>query len=193
MLGCVYTICSYGQISISCTISSWSLWPPSHIYSYTLSVQISCIYWLCDWWFRLDHHITYIRCFIMSYLFLLWNDWFLLYCFVLLSGEIQFLSWGFVFLTKSMFSCVSCHLLVTENVHRVAFFHFFLFIVVLKSSCSVMFLVAEISLPPHFRMQSSICCIDAITLSSIMASTFSSFLDAYNISTSFLVCVIHGQ
>ena len=48
MLVCAYTICSNGQISISCTISSESLCSPSHAYSHTLSVLICCIL-LCDW------------------------------------------------------------------------------------------------------------------------------------------------
>ena len=77
MKGCTYTICSYGQISISCTVPSWSLCPPSRVYSYTFYVLICNIRWLCDWWFCLYHHIAYICCFVGSYLFLFWCDWFL--------------------------------------------------------------------------------------------------------------------
>ena len=90
MLGCAYTICSYGQISISCSIPGGPPWPPSRVSSYTLSVLICCIRLLCDWWFRLYHHITYICCFVASYLFLLWYDWFLWCYFCLLSEEIPF-------------------------------------------------------------------------------------------------------
>ena len=50
---------------------------------------ICCIRLLWDWSFRLYYHITYICCFVVSYLFLLWYGWFLWCCFVLLLGEIQ--------------------------------------------------------------------------------------------------------
>ena len=43
-------------------------------------------------WFRPYHHITYICCFVASFLFLLWYDWFFWSCFVLLFRKIQFLS-----------------------------------------------------------------------------------------------------
>ena len=77
MLGCTNTICLYGPIEISCTIPSGSLCPPSCVQSYTLCVLICCICLLCDWWFCLCHHITYIFFFVASYLFLFWYDWFL--------------------------------------------------------------------------------------------------------------------
>ena len=68
---------------------------------------------LCDWSFRLYYHITYFCCFVASYLFLLWYDWFLWCCFfLLLLGEIQFLSKGFPFLAMSMFFRMICRLLV---------------------------------------------------------------------------------
>ena len=73
-------------MSISCTISSGSFYPPSHLYSFALSVLI------CDWWFHLYHHISYVCCFVASYLFLFWFDWLLQHYFMLLSREIQFLS-----------------------------------------------------------------------------------------------------
>ena len=80
MPDCAYTIGSYGQILISCTIPSGSLCQTSRIQSYTLSVLICCVHLLCDWSFRLYHHITYICCFVASYLFLLWSDWFYWNC-----------------------------------------------------------------------------------------------------------------
>ena len=67
---------------------------------------------ITDWGFRLYHHITYICNFVVSYLFLLWYDWFLLHCFALQAEEIQFLSQGFSFLDTFMFSYVRCCLLV---------------------------------------------------------------------------------
>ena len=58
ILGCVYTICSYGQISFSCRIPSGLPCLPSRVQSYSLSVLICCIRLLCDWLFCL-YHITY--------------------------------------------------------------------------------------------------------------------------------------
>ena len=49
--GCAYTICLYGQISISCTIPSGSPCPPSFVNSYNLFVLICWIRFLCDWSF----------------------------------------------------------------------------------------------------------------------------------------------
>ena len=92
ILGCAYTICSYEQISFSYPIPSGSPCPPSRVNSYTLSGLICCIRLLCDWSFRLYYHITHIYYFLASSLFLHWYDWFLWRCFVLLFGEIQFIS-----------------------------------------------------------------------------------------------------
>ena len=60
--------------------------------SLILSLLICCIRLLCDWWFRLYHHITYICYFVASYLFSIWYDYSLWRCFVLLLEEILFLS-----------------------------------------------------------------------------------------------------
>ena len=73
ILDCAYTICSYDQISISCTILSGLPYPPSCVYSYILSVLVCCIRLWCDWSFRPYHQITNICCFVASYLFLLCN------------------------------------------------------------------------------------------------------------------------
>ena len=43
ILSFAYTICSYGQTSISCTIPCGSPCPPSRVSSYTLSVLFCCI------------------------------------------------------------------------------------------------------------------------------------------------------
>ena len=102
VLGCAYTICSYDLIQISCTFLNGSPCPPSHVKCFTPSVLICCIR-LCDWSFRLCHHIAYICYFVESYLFSLWYDWFLWLCFVLLLGEILFLSKNFLFLARSRF------------------------------------------------------------------------------------------
>ena len=106
ILGCAYTICLFGQISLSCTIPSGSSSRPIRIWSYTLSVLIYYIYLLYDWSFCLSYHIIYIYCFVATYLFLLWYDWFLKDCFALLWGYIQlflkfpFLSHVYVFLCE---------------------------------------------------------------------------------------------
>ena len=103
MLGFAYTICSYGQIWISCTSPSGSPCPTSRIESYTHSVIICCICLLCDWWFHLCHCIDYICYFVASYLFSLWYGWFLWRCFVLLLRVILFLSECFLFFTYRIF------------------------------------------------------------------------------------------
>ena len=87
-----WVICSHDQTSILCTVSRGSPFPPSRIYSFTYSVLVCCICLICDWWCRLHLHITYICCFVASFLFLLWYDWSLWHCFMLLFEEIQFLS-----------------------------------------------------------------------------------------------------
>ena len=58
----------------------------------SLSVLICCIRLWCDWSFRLSQCITYICCFVTSYIFLLWYGWSIWYCFELLLEVIQFLS-----------------------------------------------------------------------------------------------------
>ena len=61
ILGCAYTIFSCGQTSISCTIPSLAKFLYSVVPSfYTLTELICCVSLLCDWSFRLYHHITYI-------------------------------------------------------------------------------------------------------------------------------------
>ena len=84
VLGCARTICSYGQISISCTFHSGSPCRPSRVLPNTPSVLICCIRFLCDWSFRFCHRIAYIYCFVASYLFSLSSDWSLCLCPVVL-------------------------------------------------------------------------------------------------------------
>ena len=86
--------------------------PPSRVYSYTPSTLIFCIRLLCDWLFRLCHQIAYICYFVESYLSSLWYDWFLWRCFVLLIGEILFLSESFLFLARFRFRRVRYLLVV---------------------------------------------------------------------------------
>ena len=92
VVGCSYTICLYDRIEISCTFPSGSLCRPRRVSPYTPSVLICCIRLLCDWSFRFCHRIAYIYCFLASYLFSFWYDWFLWRCPMLLLGGILFLS-----------------------------------------------------------------------------------------------------
>ena len=73
ILGCAYTICSYSQILISCTIPSESPFPTSRVLSYTLSVLV----WLHSLNMSLivsslSPHNLHLLFFFASYLFLLW-------------------------------------------------------------------------------------------------------------------------
>ena len=81
--GCTYTICSYGQISQSCTITSGSLSPPIRVRFYTLLAEICCIRFLCDWSFCLYHHIIFTCYFDASCLYLFQCNLYLR-CYILL-------------------------------------------------------------------------------------------------------------
>ena len=70
ILDCAYTICSYGQISISCTIPSGSPSPPGRVSSCSFLLAY-CIHQVDDCSFHLYHLITYI-CNFLSRQFLLW-------------------------------------------------------------------------------------------------------------------------
>ena len=91
IMGWTYTIRSMFQISISRTILCESPYPPIRVKFYIISVLICCTRLLCDWSFRLYHHITYICCFVTSYPFFLWYSWSLWRSFELLWEIIQFI------------------------------------------------------------------------------------------------------
>ena len=75
---------------------------------------------------------------------------------------------------KCPYSCLSSH------------FCFLIIFVLLILVLSVLFMVAMISLPPRFFMQSSSRCIDASTILWMLASHLPhSFLDTYSLSTSY--------
>ena len=105
ILGCAYTIGSYGQISVSCTISSGSPFSPSRVQFYTLFMQICCSHLLCDWSFCLYGHITYIYCFVV-------NSCFDIVLMALLKRFCFSLKVSF-FLSTSTFFRVRYHLFVT--------------------------------------------------------------------------------
>ena len=78
ILVCADTICRHGQILVSCTIPTWSLFPPNHVYSNILFVPVCRIRLLCDSLSHFCHHITY-TCYSSVYdQFLLWHNHFVL-------------------------------------------------------------------------------------------------------------------
>ena len=73
IVDCAYTICSHGQTLISCTIPNGSPCPPSGASSCIFSLMVCCICLLCNWSFRLYHHITTPPdCYILSIIALIW-------------------------------------------------------------------------------------------------------------------------
>ena len=172
MLGCAYTICSYGQISISCTSSSRLPCPPSHVLSYTPPVVICCIRLLWDWSFHIYHHINYVRNFVASSLFsLIWLLLLALFCAAIWRDSVFLLK--FLFLNQ-VFSC----LLLISRLKRpwiclFVFFSYFSFLVILilwVIVLSVSFLRAVISPTSFFSIVSLSPSIDASTLSSMLTS-----------------------
>ena len=74
---CIYHLLVWSNLNFL-HISQWIILPTqSCLALYSLCELICCIRLLCDWSFRLCHHIVYIYCFVASYLFTLWYDWFL--------------------------------------------------------------------------------------------------------------------
>ena len=70
MLGCAYTICSYGQMSISCTIPSGSL-ICLLLYSFCANLLHSLIMWLIVSSLS-PHNLHMLFCCILSILVLVW-------------------------------------------------------------------------------------------------------------------------
>ena len=85
-----------------------------------------------------------------------------------------------------------CCSLDAENTHRVVFlliFYFLVIIILLSIVLSESFLMAVISPSSCFSMLSSCRCVDASTLSSMLANPLPrSFLNSYSLSTSSLRC-----
>ena len=82
-------------------------------------------WWWWWWWYRLYHPMTYICYFVASYLFLLWYNWSLWCCFVLLLEETCFLSYGFLSLATSKFFRVKFLLFVVWSIHTAVFLPIF--------------------------------------------------------------------
>ena len=88
---CIYHLFVWSNLNFLCIFQLITL-PTQSCLVLSLSVLICCIRLLCDWWFYLCHCIAYICYFVESYLSSLWYGWFLWRCFMLLLGEILFLS-----------------------------------------------------------------------------------------------------
>ena len=56
---------------------------------------VCCIHLLCDWSFRLCLHINYIYCFVMTHLFLLWDDWLFLLLLLIRVFHVSVSWWSF--------------------------------------------------------------------------------------------------
>ena len=130
---------------------------------------------LCDWSFRLCHRIAYICYFVESCLFSLWYNWFLWRCPVLLLGEIPFLFLRLPFICHVQ--VLSCEMLFISRLKRSltcfpSHFCFQIIVILLSIVLSVLFLMAVISLRSYFSMSSSSRCIDASTLSLMLARLF---------------------
>ena len=103
VLGCAYSICWYGQISISCTSPSDHLARPVVSSLIFLECIICCIRLLCDRWFRLYSHKTYICC-VSSVLALIWLVLMALFCTAIRRDSVSLLK--FIFLSHvQIFSC----------------------------------------------------------------------------------------
>ena len=132
------------QIENYWTIPSGSTCPPSRVQSFTRSVLIYCVRFLCDWSLRLYRYTVHICCLVASRLFLLWQKKSLWRCFDLLSEEIQIFSLGFPrktsppCLSKRACSCSSSYLC------RLVIF------VLPMPALSVLLLVVVVSLQPRF-------------------------------------------
>ena len=82
MLGCAYTMFVWSNLRFLHTQSCLV------IYTFHAYLRHSFIMWLIV--SSLYHHITYICCFVASYLFSFWYYWFLWCCFMLLLGHVLF-------------------------------------------------------------------------------------------------------
>ena len=91
VLDCAYTICSYGQTEISCTSPRITLPNESCLvlYSFCTNLLHSLIMWFMVSSLS-SHRLHFLFCCVLSILVLIW--WFLKRCFVLLLGEVLFLS-----------------------------------------------------------------------------------------------------
>ena len=127
ILGCAYTICSYDQISASCTIPSGSPSPPGHFSSYILFALIYCIRLLCEGYVSVSV-TTKPKSVILLCLVHSCFDIVNLSCNVLCSYRRYSVSLiRFPFLATLRFSRVKFCLFAAWNVHTLAFRSIFVF------------------------------------------------------------------
>ena len=86
---CIYHLLVWSNLNFFKILSGPS-YPTRRIKIYTLSMVICSVPLLCDWSFCVYLHITYICCFVASYLLLLWYDRSLWRCFLQLLEYILF-------------------------------------------------------------------------------------------------------
>ena len=122
-LGCAYTTSLYGQISVSCTISSRSLPPPSRVLSNTRFELIFWIHLLHDWSFPLYHNITYMCYFVVSSISALTSFGLMaLFCAVISRDSVSLFRFPFLSCVqvfsyeicrlKYPFNCFFCHVVI---------------------------------------------------------------------------------
>ena len=96
--------------------SEWITLPTQACPVLYISVLIYCTCLLCDWSFRLHHHINYICYCVVSYLFWLWYDWFLWRCFCAAIKRDSASLLGLPFLSHAQ--AFSCEMLLIGRLKR---------------------------------------------------------------------------
>ena len=195
MLGCAYTICSDGLISISCTTPCRSVCPhripPSCLVlnSFSANLLHTFIMWLMVSSLS-PHNLHFLFCYVLPILALIWLVLMVLFCAAIRRDSVSLLKFSFL----SHVQVFSSGMLLFSRLNRPwscfsSYFYFLVIVILLVFVLSVSFLVAVISPPPCFSMWSSSHCIDASTLSSMLVSPPPpSFLDTYSLSLSSRVC-----
>ena len=135
------------------------------------------------------HNLYLLFCCVLPILALIWLVLMALFYASIRSDSVSLLKFPFL----SHIHVFSCEMLLVSRLKCPygcfsSHFCFLTISVLLIHVLSVLFLVAIISLPPHFSMYSLSRCIDASALFSILANPLPLFLDTYSLSTSSLRC-----
>ena len=151
---------------------------------------IYCIHLLCDWSFRLCHHIIYISYFVTSCLFLLWHNPYGVFCAAIKRDSVSLNR--FLFLSHVQVFSREISLMCRLKCPYSCFSFHFSFLVIfdllmLGVVCIVSCHCNQSSFVLFYVVFSS--GINAWTLSWMLTSP-SSFLDTYSLSTSSLRCKV---
>ena len=187
---CIYHLLAWSDLNFL-HISQWITLPTQSC----LVLYPLCANWLHSFiMFRLTvsslspYSLHLLWCWVLSILALIWLVLMALSCAAIWRDSVSLLR--FPFLSRvQVFWCEM--VFVVWSGHKVVFFYFCFLVIVILSSIVLLvsFLMAVISPRSCFSMLSSSRCIDAWTLSSMLASPLlPSFLDAYGRSTSSLGC-----